>query len=252
MHDHNSPPGGDKREDNLSHHLRGLQGAVIDLDGTLVDTTGDFVCAINLMLDDLSLEPGLGRHVDAQVVEKMVGKGSEHLVRSVLEYFLNPAGRLSHTSDTDRIFDIAIASYQKHYATVNGRHALVYDGVLEGLKHLHEAGLKLACLTNKPTAFAIALLRVLKLDAFFTVVFGGDAFEKKKPDPLPLVRTCEALGCLPSHTLMIGDSSNDARAARGAGCPVVLVTYGYNHGEPVHLVDADGFIDSLADLRLPA
>jgi len=28
----------------------------------------------------------------------------------------------------------------------------------------------------------------------------------------------------------------------------VLVSYGYNHGEPVRDVDADGFIDSLADL----
>jgi phosphoglycolate phosphatase len=47
---------------------------------------------------------------------------------------------------------------------------------------------------------------------------------------------------------MIGDSSNDAKAARAAGCPVVLVSYGYNHGEPIRDVDADGFVDSLADL----
>jgi phosphoglycolate phosphatase len=50
----------------------------------------------------------------------------------------------------------------------------------------------------------------------------------------------------------VGDSSNDAAAARAAGCPVVLVSYGYNHGEPVREVDADGFVDSLAELRLPA
>jgi len=50
--------------------------------------------------------------------------------------------------------------------------------------------------------------------------------------------------------LMIGDSSNDAAAARAAGCPVVLVTYGYNHGEPVLNVDADGFIDSIAALAV--
>jgi phosphoglycolate phosphatase len=49
---------------------------------------------------------------------------------------------------------------------------------------------------------------------------------------------------------MIGDSSNDAAAARAAGCPVVLVTYGYNHGQPVRGVDADGYLDSLADLKI--
>ena len=80
---------------------------------------------------------------------------------------------------------------------------------------------------------------------YFSVAFGGDAFERKKPDPLPLLKTCEALGIAPSHTLMVGDSSNDAAAAHAAGCPVVLVTYGYNHGEPVRDVRADAHIDRL-------
>jgi phosphoglycolate phosphatase len=88
------------------------------------------------------------------------------------------------------------------------------------------------------------------LSGYFVVVFGGDAFERKKPDPLPLLKTCEALGSLSAHTLMLGDSSNDARAARAAGCPVVLVSYGYNHGEPVSAVDTDAVIDRLDRLSL--
>jgi phosphoglycolate phosphatase len=123
--------------------------------------------------------------------------------------------------------------------------------VVEGLRQLQGWGLKLACLTNKPMAFAMPLLKAKGLDGFFSLVFGGDSFERKKPDPLPLLKTCEALGSVPARTLMVGDSSNDARAARAAACPVVLVTYGYNHGEPIRAVDADGFIDSLAQLRWP-
>ena len=123
--------------------------------------------------------------------------------------------------------------------------------VLRALAHhvldvLRGAGLRLACLTNKPTDFAVPLLRAKGLDGWFDHVFGGDAFARKKPDPLPLLKTCEALGTAPARTLMVGDSSNDAQAARAAGCPVVLVTYGYNHGQPVRAVDADGFVDSLA------
>jgi phosphoglycolate phosphatase len=95
--------------------------------------------------------------------------------------------------------------------------------VPEGLQGLRDAGLRLACLTNKPTAFALPLLRAKGLDGFFEQVFGGDAFERKKPDPLPLIRTCEALGVVPGRTLMVGDSQNDALAARAAGCPVALV-----------------------------
>ena len=114
---------------------------------------------------------------------------------------------------------------------------------------LSARGLRLACLTNKPTNFAVPLLSAKGLEGFFSVVFGGDAFERKKPNPLPLLKTCEALASQPAQTLMIGDSSNDAAAARAAGCPVLLVTYGYNHGEPARSVDADGFVDSLTELR---
>jgi len=120
--------------------------------------------------------------------------------------------------------------------------------VPEGLRALRDAGLKLACLTNKPTAFAQPLLQAKGLAGFFDLVFGGDAFERQKPDPLPLRKTAEALGATPERTLVIGDSSNDARAARAAGCAVLLVTYGYNHGEPIRAVPADGFLDSLAQV----
>lgn len=231
---------------------RGLfDAAIVDLDGTMVDTLGDFAVALNLMLADLALP-----EIAHAAVEPLVGKGSEHLIRSVLNQVLKVPPALEVPAqaaidlEADRLFPDAWASYQRHYLEINGRHASVYPGVVEGLQRLRGWGLKLACLTNKPAAFAVPLLRDKGLDGFFSQVFGGDSFERKKPDPLPLLKTCEALGSLPSRTLMIGDSSNDARAARAAGCPVVLVTYGYNHGEPVRKVEADGFVDLLSDIEL--
>ncbi len=217
--------------------LAGLQAAIVDLDGTMVDTMGDFDVAINLMMADLSL-PGVNR----STIERLVGKGSEHLIRSVLQHVGAPP---------EPVYENAWQSYQHHYRAINGKHSQVFTGVVEGLRLMQARGLKLACLTNKPTVFAQALLVSKELDGFFSQVFGGDAFERRKPDPMPLLKTCEALGTEPARTLMVGDSSNDAKAARAAGCPVVLVTYGYNHGEPVRAVDADGFLDSMADLRLP-
>ncbi|MBC7436272.1 MAG: phosphoglycolate phosphatase [Bdellovibrionales bacterium] len=214
----------------------GIEAVIVDLDGTMVDTMGDFDAAINLMMADLAL-PG----VDRSTIVLLVGKGSGHLIRSVLAHSGGPP---------EPDFEHAFQSYQKHYAVINGKHSAVFPGVIEGLRKLQARGLKLACLTNKPGAFVPTLLAEKGLDGFFNQVFGGDAFERKKPDPMPLLKTCEALGTAPQKTLMIGDSSNDAKAARAAGCPVVLVTYGYNHGEPVRGVDADGFVDSLADLRM--
>ena len=216
----------------------GIEAAIVDLDGTMVDTMGDFDVAINLMMADLSL-PG----VDRSTIALLVGKGSEYLIRSVIAHVGAPP---------EPIFEHAFQTYQKHYQVINGKHSEVFPGVIDGLRKLQARGLKLACLTNKPTAFVPTLLAAKGLDGFFSQVFGGDAFERKKPDPMPLLKTCEALGTAPQKTLMIGDSSNDAKAARAAGCPVVLVTYGYNHGEPVREVDADGFVDSLADVALPA
>jgi phosphoglycolate phosphatase len=148
----------------------------------------------------------------------------------------------------DALFDRACQLYQHHYLAINGQFANVYPGVLEGLNHFAKQGVPMACLTNKPLAFAQALLKDKALTPFFGPVYGGDSFERKKPDPLPILKTCEALGSAVARTLMVGDSSNDAQAAHTAGCPVVLVTYGYNHGQPVQDTPAAAWLDTLADL----
>ncbi len=224
-----------------------IDAVIVDLDGTMVDTLDDFVVALNLMLADL---PALSSaRVDRDTVAQTIGKGSEHLIKSVLAHVTQSEAAVNLSAgEVLALFEPAWQSYQRHYLTINGQHAEVFPGVVEGLTQLKARGLKLACLTNKPTEFAVALLKAKGLDGFFEQTFGGDAFARKKPDPLPLLKTCEALGSAPHRTLMIGDSSNDALAARAAGCPVWLVTYGYNHGEPIRAVDADGFTDSLLSL----
>jgi phosphoglycolate phosphatase len=214
----------------LSHHF---DAAIIDLDGTMVDTVGDFDAALNAMLAEQAL-PAIARGF----IARTVGKGSEHLIRSTL----------AEVGADPELYEAAWQSYQRHYLAINGQFSVVFPGVVAGLQQLAASGLALACLTNKPTGFARPLLVGKGLDGFFAQVFGGDAFARKKPDPLPLLETCRALGSLPARTLMVGDSSNDAQAARAAGCPVVLVSYGYNHGRPVAEADPDAVVDSLAQL----
>ena len=233
--------------------LNRFDAVLLDLDGTLVDTLGDFVVALNRMLADLP-PPFAQAQARASDVERMVGKGSEHLIRSVLAKVQpgHDGGCSTADSavsrDTDALYPLAWERYQHHYGAINGSFAQVYPGVRVGLQRLRSSGKRLACLTNKPTAFAQALLKGKGLDEFFDVVYGGDAFERRKPDPMPLLKACEALGTQPQRTLMIGDSSNDAQAARAAGCPVWLVRYGYNHGEPIETVAADGYLDALDQL----
>lgn len=225
-----------------------LQAAIVDLDGTMVDTLGDFEEVLNRSLADLDLP-----RVTRALVERTVGKGSEHLIRSVLAHQLalpevKGLANVCDARSVESLYEAAWLRYQHHYLAINGEFAVVYPGVAEGLQQMRDAGLQLACLTNKPLSFAKSLLQTKGLDHFFAHVFGGDSFERKKPDPLPLLKTCEALGVSPAQALMVGDSSNDAQAARAAGCPVVLVRYGYNHGESVDGVDADAHVDTLIDI----
>jgi phosphoglycolate phosphatase len=239
----------------MNLNFSNIDAVILDLDGTMVDTVGDFCAALNLMLHDLP-PPFNAYSMDAQTVSQMIGKGSEHLIKSVIEHVhhaetaINKEVVVCVDRALNELYESAWARYQVHYLAVNGRHATVFAGVLEGLVQLKARGVKLACLTNKPTAFALALLEQKGLASFFEHTFGGDAFAHKKPHPLPLLNTCQAMGSQTHRTLMVGDSSNDAQAARAAGCPVVLVTYGYNHGEPIQAVDADGYLESLAHLSL--
>lgn len=222
-----------------------LQAVMIDLDGTLVDTIGDFEVALNRALADLQV-PTANR----ALIERSIGKGSEHLIRTVLKHQLALPGVAGNAREVEQLFTPVWERYEHHYLSINGEFSNVFPGVMEGLEQIKSLGLPMACLTNKPISFTLPLIKDKGLAPYFSKVFGGDSFERKKPDPLPLLKTCEALQSLPARTLMIGDSSNDAQAADAAGCPVVLMTYGYNHGEPIQNTPALAWLDSLVQLQL--
>jgi phosphoglycolate phosphatase len=215
--------------------LTGIRAAIIDLDGTMLDTAPDFHVAINRMRAELGLAP-----LDIEAIKHFVGKGTENLMRRVLSVDYGPA-------EVELHFPRALEAYQRHYIAINGDHSSLYEGVREGLDAMQAKGLRLACVTNKPIAFAAPLLEKKGLRRYFEVVYGGDSLPKKKPDPYPLLKVCEDFHLRPAQVVAIGDSSNDAQAARAAGCRVLNVPYGYNHGESIHEVDSDGIVLTLLE-----
>jgi phosphoglycolate phosphatase len=210
-----------------------IRAAIIDLDGTMLDTVPDFELALNGMRAEFGLAP-----ITQAVITPMVGKGSEKLIRDVLALDFD-AARI------DAVFDEAMAAYQRHYLAINGQRSTLFGGVIEGLQAMREMGLRLACVTNKPIAFTTPLLAQKGLAPYFELVYGGDSLPRKKPDPLPLLQVCSDFDLPPSQVVAIGDSSNDAEAARAARCYVLTVPYGYNHGMPVQTINSDGIVKSL-------
>jgi phosphoglycolate phosphatase len=202
------------------------QAALIDLDGTLMDTVPDLAEAANRMRVDC----GLPRLPPARLAQ-FVGKGAEVLVhRALLDAFDGEAPPARFAS--------ARTAFYRHYHDTNGALAVVFDGVPAALRALRALGLKLACVTNKPREFTLPLLERARLAPWFDAVVAGDDVKEKKPHPALLYAACRRLQVAPAAALMIGDSRNDALAAHAAGCATALVETGYNEGEP---------LDSLAD-----
>ncbi|AEC21072.1 putative phosphoglycolate phosphatase [Pusillimonas sp. T7-7] len=213
-----------------------LKAALFDLDGTLLDTIPDLAQAANAMRQDL----GLATLAQA-IIATYVGKGTENLVMRTLAN--NPAGTAPSQDDVRQ----GLALFNRHYHACNGNEAVLYPDVLEGLQAFKEAGCKLAIVTNKPTAFTVPLLECAGIAKFFDCVVCGDTCEQKKPHPMPFLHACSLLDIQPDQALAIGDSVNDALAARAAGIPVLAVPYGYNEGMDVRDLPVNDIVTSIAE-----
>jgi len=212
-----------------------IQAIIVDLDGTLVDTAPDFQVAINRMRAELDLAC-----LDIDTIKRFVGQGTENLMRRVLAVDFS-------APDVERYFQSALSSYMKHYLAINGNHSTLYPGVRAGLDAFHAQKIPLACVTNKPMALALPLLKKSGLAHYFDVIYGGDSLPRKKPDPLPFLKVCQDFSLSPGKVVAIGDSCNDVVAARAAGCPVLTVPYGYNHGKSIQNANPDGIVHTLFD-----
>jgi len=207
-----------------------VRGALIDLDGTLLDTAPDIAAAANRMLARLNLPP-----LGVEEIRRYVGQGSARLVRRCLE----AAG--AH----EGVFEPSLEAFVNAYDEESGRRTRAYPGVQQGLEQLAASGIGLACVTNKLQRFTVPLLRRTGLDRFFGALVCGDTVSRLKPDPLPYVHACRALAIEPAQAVVIGDSANDAVAGRAAGCRVLCVPYGYREGRPLASIACDAVVEDL-------
>lgn len=207
---------------------------IFDLDGTLVDTAPDLTRALNHVLTGEGCPP-----VTLDAVRHMVGHGARHLMLRGLEW----AGRPATDDHLDRLLPRFLSFYADHIAD----ESVLFPHAREVLENLAAAGVQLAICTNKPERLTHDLVRALNIDGLFPTILGGDSLAVRKPDPEHLLETVRRMGAEVNASVMVGDSINDIKAARGAGLPVIGVTFGYTD-VPVRDLNPDIVIEHFAAL----
>ena len=208
---------------------------IFDLDGTLVDTAPDFKNSINYMLNELNES-----EVSLEEIRNWVGYGARELIRRTV---VNK--NIPH--DKRRIEEM-LKIFLLHYTHNIDDDSVLFNNVKNVLEFLKNNGIKLAVCTNKMERLSNILLEKLNVLHMFDYLVGGDSLSKSKPDPFPLLNICEKLNTEISNSIMIGDSITDLNAGKGAGMPVVLVSYGYTDNKDIYN-EADLVINDFSQLK---
>ena len=208
---------------------------IFDLDGTLVDTAPDFKNSINYMLNELNES-----EVSLEEIRNWVGYGARELIRRTVV-----DKNIPH--DEQRIEEM-LKIFLLHYTHNIDDDSVLFNNVRNVLEFLKDNGIKLAVCTNKMERLSNILLEKLNVLHMFDYLVGGDSLNKSKPDPYPLLNICEKLNTEISDSIMIGDSVTDLNAGKGAGMPVVLVSYGYTDNKDIYN-EADLVINDFSQLK---
>lgn len=224
-----------------------IQAITFDLDGTLVDTASEIAEAANRTLRQLDLPTRSLAEVTGHI-----GHGTRELMLGLLRQATQAARDAAQPGEFDRVTALDIEQvmplFERHYGDTTGTTAELYAGVREGLDQLREAGIRMACVTNKEFRFAVKVLEATDLATYFPIVIGGDSLPQKKPDPAVIRYCLDALNVNQWGAAHLGDSGIDVMTARRAGVAAWAVPYGYNGGQPIELAQPDHVFASLADV----
>lgn len=195
-----------------------------DLDGTLVDTAGEIAEAVNRTLADVDIAPRPVAEVSA-----LIGEGTRALMLKLLARLM-----LEHPPLAERLrVDVVLDRLNHHYASTAGTTGRAFDGGQAMLERLCDAGVRLACVTNKETRHAAEVLRRTGLGRWFELLIGGDTLPQAKPHPAVLRHVMQHFGIHPPHVAHVGDSEIDVLCARAAGARAWVLPHGYNAGRPI-------------------
>jgi phosphoglycolate phosphatase len=186
-----------------------VRALIFDLDGTLIDSKLDLALAVNAALAELGRKP-----LPHDEIFSYVGRGAPALISRAL----GPAA-----SEHDCM--LGLEFFIKYYSAHKLDNTALYPGVRETLDALK--GMPMAVYTNKPVRVSRSIIEELGVAEHFRYVYGGNSFERKKPDPMGVELILRQFGAAPAQTMFVGDSEVDVQTARNSGTWVCGVTYGF-------------------------
>src|ERR1700730_6037191 len=208
-----------------------VRALIFDLDGTLIDSKRDLIHSVNAMLGEM------GRtKLDEEPISGYIGHGAPLLVSRAL-------GGGAKEEELRRGMQFFLAYYEDHKLDTT----CAYSGVTEALAELSRKKAPMAVLTNKPVKISVRILEALGLASYFRVIYGGNSFATKKPDPFGAIKIVTEFGAAPRETMVVGDSEVDVQTARNAGMMAAAVNYGFGvHDRIQH--PADIYLERFSDL----
>jgi len=224
---------------NANGKFGAVRGLFFDLDGTLIDSKLDLALSVNAALAHLGR-----RELPHEMVFSFVGQGAPTLIKKSLG--AAPDGSaLPEPSDAE--IEQALRYFLQYYKDHMLDNTVLYPGVRDGLEQLAAQHPAMAVLTNKPERISKMILKGLGVDHHFRYVYGGNTFERKKPDPMGVHRLLQDFSLAPQQAMLVGDSEIDVLTARNARIWCCGVTYGLGS----HLLGEyppDILLDSLTGL----
>ncbi len=204
---------------------------VFDLDGTLIDSSGDIANAANRTLVSFGHDAMSKR----AIVEK-IGWGVNMLLKTLMP------------DESAAVLADARGRFLAYYGEALLDETCLYPGVLETLVKFHEKGVKLAILTNKPENLSRRIIKSLDLEPLFINITGGDSLDVRKPHPAPLEQIMDEAAVERRAAAFVGDSPIDCETGAAAGVFTVGVSYGFRPLSELREAGCDMIIDEFTAL----
>jgi phosphoglycolate phosphatase len=186
-----------------------VRALIFDLDGTLIDSKLDLALSVNATLAELGRPP-----LPHEQIFSFVGNGAPALIARALG-----------SAASEQNCMLGLEFFIKYYSAHKLDNTILYPGVRETLDALK--GMPMAVYTNKPVRVSRSIIQEMGLSDYFRFVYGGNSFERKKPDPMGLDSILREFGAAPTQAMFVGDSEVDVQTARNSGTWICGVTYGF-------------------------